>query len=511
MNGDNYDDFLIGASYNEGTGTAYLVYGQSGAFTATNLSSVTKLSGEGSSDRAGAHLSGIGDINGDGYDDFLIGAANNDSAGDGAGAAYLIYGRATAITSASLTTSAIRFTGEATGDQAGIYVGGGGDVNGDGYDDFLIGARLNDDAGADAGAAYVVYGQATNYTTSSLATTSQFTGVTDGELAGEGVDIAGDVNNDGYDDIIVGAAQNDNVSMNSGIVYLGYLSIDEDGDGVLGSDGVVNVGSDCNDADATVSAEQAYYIDADEDGLGSTTTAQVCSATPPTGYSSNADDTNDTVANNGVEISDDGIDNDGDGEIDEENSVDENGEHPGYGDTDPGDSTAFIQNVISVAGDSNGSIIVTYSDNSMYRYTVFSVTTDVVTLVQDHDTTGYIVVLHPTAKKLALVNVYSGEVFQRLRLTKQAMQQRSLRLFDLRTDDTTEVIVVSSRAKVARVAVVQVDQPGEALTLVDRMRLTGRKVVPQRTRLTTKKIILKRKSKIIYTLRVNKFYNLVQQ
>ncbi|EKD79200.1 MAG: FG-GAP repeat protein, partial [uncultured bacterium] len=395
--------------------------------------------------------------------------------------------------------------------QAGIYVGGGGDINADGYDDFIVGARLNDDASADAGAAYVIYGKADTYTATSLSTQQEFEGASAGELAGEGVDIAGDVNNDGYDDIIVGAAQNDSISMNSGIVYLGYLTVDQDGDGVLGSQGIINPGTDCNDADATVSAEQTYYYDNDGDGLGSTETGTICSSEPTAGYADNADDTDDTIANNGVEISDDEIDNDGDGEIDEENSVDENSEHPGLGDTDPSDSDAFTQYVTSVVGGTNGSIIVTYSDNSVYRYTVFSVTTDVLTLVADYNATGYLVVLHPTSKKLALVNVYNGTVFQRLRLTKQAMQRHSLRLFDLRTDDVTDVIIVSSRAKVARVMIVQVDQTSETLTLVDRLRLVGRKIVPQRTSVSAKKITLKRKNKVVYTLRVNKFYNLVQQ
>lgn len=511
VDGDGYDDFIIGASYNDDYGTTYLVYGQSTRFTTKSLSTVVEFQGENSGDRTGAHLSAAGDVNNDGYDDFLIGSVNNDSAGDNAGASYLLYGRSTDMTSTTLAASAVKFSGEAAGDQAGIYVGGGGDVNADGYDDVIIGARLNDDSGADAGAAYVVYGQSTALTSANLSTAVQFSGVTEGELAGEGVDIAGDVNNDGYDDIIVGAAQNDNTMMNAGVVYLGYLTVDVDGDGVTGAEGVISPGTDCNDSDATVSTAQTYYVDADEDGLGSTTTAQVCSATPTTGYSSNASDTNDTIANNGVEIADDTIDNDGDGQVDEENTVDDNGEHPGLGDTDPADTDAFSQYVTAVVGGTNGSIVVTYSDNSVYRYTVFAITTETETAVANYDDTGYIIVVHPTSKKLALVNVYDGTVYQRLRLTKQAMVQWMMRLFDLRSDDVTEVVIISNKGKSARVAIVQVDLASGSLTLVDRIRVVGKKITPQRSRLSAKKITLKRKVKTVHTLRVNKYYNLVQQ
>ncbi len=510
INNDGYDDFVIGASYKDNIGSVYLIYGQAAALAATNLSDSIELYGEGSQDRAGAHINVAGDVNADGYDDFVIGAANNDSSGgDGAGAVYLVYGRAAVFTTAGLLSVGTKFSGEVVGDQAGIYLGGSGDVNNDDYDDFIIGARLNDDAGVDTGAAYIVYGQSTQYSSASLAVMQEFTGVSAGELAGEGVDIAGDVNNDGYDDIIIAAAQNDNAAMNAGIVYLGYLTVDTDGDGVAGSDGVVTQGTDCNDNDPTVSAGQIYYVDADEDGLGSTVTEAVCSATPPTGYATNNDDTNDTIANAGVEISNDGVDNDNDGVIDEENTVAENGVHPGYADADPADSAAYASNVTSVVGGTNGTIIVTYSDASVYRYPIFTIATTITTDVAAFQNTGYLVVLHPTSKKLALVNVYNGTVYKKLALTKQAMTKKSFQQFDLRADDDTEVIVSSSKGKKVRLAVIQVNLEAETLILADRLKLSGKKIFPTRTVVKAKKIILKRKNKTIYTIRVKKSYQLV--
>ena len=85
---------------------------------------------------------------------------------------------------------------------------------------------------------------------------------------------------------------------------------DQDNDGFTTCDG------DCNDNDSTVSSEQEYFVDSDEDGFGSTVTAMVCASTPPPGYSDNdedCDDTNENINPDASEIPDDGIDQDCDG------------------------------------------------------------------------------------------------------------------------------------------------------------------------------------------------------
>ena len=77
----------------------------------------------------------VGDVNGDGYDDILVGAYFNDAAATDAGSAYVFFGGPAADTVADLT-----LTGEAAGDTFGLSVSSAGDINGDGYADVLVGA-----------------------------------------------------------------------------------------------------------------------------------------------------------------------------------------------------------------------------------------------------------------------------------------------------------------------------------------------------------------------------------
>jgi len=106
--------------------------------------------GEDSNDDSGDSVACAGDVNGDGLDDFLIGAPGDDDGGDGAGQTYLILGRATADwgMDSDLSNADASFWGEDSYDQSGESVACAGDVNGDGRDDFLIGAPGDEDGGA---------------------------------------------------------------------------------------------------------------------------------------------------------------------------------------------------------------------------------------------------------------------------------------------------------------------------------------------------------------------------
>lgn len=185
-------------------------------------SAVAHFSGEAPNDVAGTSLARAGDVNGDGYGDFLIGAPSNDSGpGNDGGAAYLILGGpgGWSLGKRLGQSPTIEYFGEAASDNAGISVAGAGDVNADGFDDLLIGANLNDDGGASAGAAYLVLGSATP-TSSDLATAIQYTGEAGGNQAGISVAGGGDVNGDGFDDMLIGAHLNNDGGASAGAAYL---------------------------------------------------------------------------------------------------------------------------------------------------------------------------------------------------------------------------------------------------------------------------------------------------
>jgi hypothetical protein len=108
-------------------------------------------------------------------------------------------------------SNGFRLDGDVAGDISGGSTAGGGDFNGDGFADVLIGAAYSDTGGADRGLAWVVFGAAAHPSTQSLApevaagTAYCFQGEVAGDRAGYSVNSAGDVNGDGFDDILIGA------------------------------------------------------------------------------------------------------------------------------------------------------------------------------------------------------------------------------------------------------------------------------------------------------------------
>ena len=228
VNGDGYDDILIGADYN-GNGSnnsihTYLILGKaSGWAMKTDLStSDASFLGVSTDYLSGVSVAGTGDVNGDGYDDILIGAWGDDDGGDNAGQTYLIFGKATGwAMDTNLSASDASFLGEDTKDLSGRSVAGAGDVNGDGYDDILIGAVNNDEGGICAGQTYLIFGKASEWAmnTDLSVSDASFLGDNGGEWSGCSVAGAGDVNGDGYDDILIGAWNGDNADA-AGETYL---------------------------------------------------------------------------------------------------------------------------------------------------------------------------------------------------------------------------------------------------------------------------------------------------
>jgi hypothetical protein len=271
VNGDGIDDIIVsamGADPNgSNSGAVYVVFGKTTGFTAsvslTGLSGADgfRISGMMAGDQSGISVSAAGDVNDDGVDDLLIGAnglTNN-------GGAFVVFGRNTGVVgnfagnlnlSTLDGTNGFRIDGELSGDNLGIRVSNLGDVNGDGIDDFGVGATGSDVSGSNSGAAYVIFGSSAGFgATLSLAGLNGTNGFQiNGEAAGDNLSrIAGvgDYNNDGAMDVLVGTSFNDAGGNNAGAAWIIYgipaipsgpTEGDDSLDGAAGADTISGLG-----------------------------------------------------------------------------------------------------------------------------------------------------------------------------------------------------------------------------------------------------------------------------
>ena len=111
------------------------------------------LTGEATSDQAGRSIANGSDLNGDGFDDLVIGAYGNDTGGNNAGAVYAVHGPLSGAI--GLASADAVFVGNGIGQTAGTAVAAGGDLDGDGLEDALIGAPGDDTASSNAGATWL--------------------------------------------------------------------------------------------------------------------------------------------------------------------------------------------------------------------------------------------------------------------------------------------------------------------------------------------------------------------
>jgi hypothetical protein len=266
VNGDGYDDVLVGAySYDNGEtdeGRAYLYLGSS---TGPSDSPAWTAEGNQASAYFGSSVASAGDVNGDGYDDVLVAASFYSSGETFEGRVFLYTGSSSGLSSTPTWT--------AEGNQAFAYFGRSiacaGDVNNDGYDDVIIGAYYYDDPEYNEGCAFLYLGSS-----SGLSASPSWIGENNMSSSwfGSYVSSAGDVNNDGYDDVVVGAVGYHNPDTDEGAAYL-YLgstsglltspSWSAEGDQAYAYFGVVSKAGDVNGDGYDDVIVGAYFYDND--------------------------------------------------------------------------------------------------------------------------------------------------------------------------------------------------------------------------------------------------------
>ena len=233
INGDGIADLIVGAYYADPlgrsqAGQSYVIFGHNGTWPSPiELSGLDgnngfKLNGEAASDWSGYSVNAAGDINGDGIVDLIVGARYADPPGRSqAGRSYVVFGHngtwPSSIELSSLDGSnGFKLDGESADDESGNSVSAAGDINGDGVADLIVGAYHADPSGrSNAGRSYVIFGHDgiwSNFV--DLLNLDGSNGFKlDGEVAddysGYSVSAAGDINDDGIADLVVGAYQAD--------------------------------------------------------------------------------------------------------------------------------------------------------------------------------------------------------------------------------------------------------------------------------------------------------------
>ena len=223
FNGDGYSDILVGAPAGSNDaptnpGYAYILFGKQNPDWSLTMDIRTKadvrFDGETALSLTGYSVSSVGDMNNDGCDEFIVTSLLYDSQGiNDRGCVYFFKGKPSGWTTPiSLSNADAIFIGTYKSAQLGSWASDAGDVNGDGIPDFMFGCRGN-------GNVYLVYGRAAmDWGKSFLATSADVTFIpTSGSSLSNMLDRGGDVNNDGYDDLILSDV---NYSSGKGIVYV---------------------------------------------------------------------------------------------------------------------------------------------------------------------------------------------------------------------------------------------------------------------------------------------------
>ncbi len=260
LTGDGVPDIVIGAPGSsdaaEDAGAVYLVPGTSTGEVDWNEAEIMLVGGE-ADEQSGSSVAWVGDVDADGSDDLLVGVPGDATFGTDSGVSYLVLGPITADD--ELGSAGVAILGQQSGEAVGCSVAGGGDMNEDGYDDIIVGAYGVD---SEAGAVYLGYGPITSVRY--LDTMDiELTGEAAGDNAGWAVAMAGDLDGNGADDVLIGAQSESTVATEAGAAYVLY--------------GPITTGVGLGSADAKLTGEAAWDYagysvspagDVDGDGLG---------------------------------------------------------------------------------------------------------------------------------------------------------------------------------------------------------------------------------------------------
>lgn len=213
VNGDNFSDIIVGApKFSDGQNLEGAAFIYQGSLSGINDVAVSTIQGNQASANMGFSVASAGDVNGDGYSDVFVGAYTYDNGDVDEGNAFVYHG------SAASSATAFKITKEINKADAsfGYSVASAGDVNGDGFSDVIVGAPHFDQGEVDEGAVFVFHGSVTGL----LLPGGSFEGNQDGAQMGFSVSCAGDMNGDGFSDVIVGAPGYSSGEAKEGVAFV---------------------------------------------------------------------------------------------------------------------------------------------------------------------------------------------------------------------------------------------------------------------------------------------------